>query len=129
MKRETINYTAVGVFVLLMLAAFFALLLAITGPGGGAFLDPQTRARIKSSAVSVWIKAPLELLLERVGRRDNRPLLREGDPRQVLEKLLAVRAPIYAEADIEVESEDGPHGAQVGRLLAALEEMGVLEAT
>lgn len=101
----------------------------VLATGGGAFIDPETRARIKANAVSVWIRAPIDLLLDRVGRRDNRPLLRTDDPRKVLETLLAERAPIYAEADIQVESEDGPHGAQIGQILSALEGMGVLEAT
>jgi len=62
-----------------------------------------------------------------VGRRDTRPLLRQGDPREILEKLLAERAPIYAEADLAVDSEDGPHNAAVERIIAALDARGLLE--
>lgn len=101
----------------------------VLATGGGAFIDPAIRAEIKATAVTVWIKAPLELLVERVQRRNTRPLLREGDPRAIIARLLKEREPVYAEADIHVESEDGPHGAQVERILAALEERGLVEAT
>jgi shikimate kinase len=100
----------------------------VLATGGGAFVDADTRARIKSSAVSVWLKAPLELLLERVARRSTRPLLKEGDPRQILERLLAERAPFYAQADVVVESEDGPHSGCVARIVAALAGRGAMEA-
>ena len=72
----------------------------VLATGGGAFMDPETRARLKEKAVSVWIKAPVELLLQRVQRRDTRPLLRNGDPKETLMRLLAQREPVYAEADI-----------------------------
>jgi len=101
----------------------------VLATGGGAFIDPQTRAAIKERAVSVWIDAPLELLLERVARRDTRPLLRDGNPREILERLLTVRAPIYAEADLRLESENGPHAAAVERLIAALVERGAVETS
>lgn len=101
----------------------------VLATGGGAFIDDEIRSAIKTSAVSVWIKAPLEMLVERVGRRNTRPLLRGGDPRAIIAKLLAEREPIYAEADIHVESADGPHHAQVDRILAALDERGLVEAT
>jgi shikimate kinase len=99
----------------------------VLATGGGAFINAETRVRIKESAVSVWLKAPVELLLQRVGRRDTRPLLRQGDPREILEKLLAERGPIYAEAELTVDSEDGPHNAAVERILVALGERGLLE--
>lgn len=92
----------------------------VLATGGGAFIDPTTRARLKESAVTVWIKAPIEVLLARVQRRDNRPLLRGGDPRETLERLLGERTPIYAEADITVESDDGPHSMAVDQIVAAL---------
>lgn len=100
----------------------------VLATGGGAFIDDEIRAGIKQTAVSVWIKAPLALLIERVGRRNTRPLLRGGDPAEILERLLKERDPIYAEADIHMESEDGPHGAQVDRIIAALEDRGLVEA-
>jgi len=100
----------------------------VLATGGGAFIDPQTRARIEENAVSVWIKAPVDILLARVSRRDTRPLLRNGDPREILERLLSERAPIYGEADMAVDSEDGPHNASVERIVAALQSRGLVEA-
>jgi shikimate kinase len=93
----------------------------VLATGGGAFADDQTRTRIKKDAVSVWLKADIDLLLERTGRKDSRPLLRSGDPRATLEKLMTERATIYGEADIIVESGAGPHGEVVRRILAALD--------
>ncbi len=98
----------------------------VLATGGGAFVDPQTRSAIKETAVSIWIKAPVEILLQRVKRRDTRPLLRHGDPRETLERLLKEREPLYAEADMIVESEDGPHALAVDRVIAVLKERGAL---
>jgi len=94
----------------------------VLATGGGAFIDPETRAKIRSTAISVWIKVPVDVLLARVGRRDTRPLLRDGEPREIMEKLLEKREPIYAEADLIVESENGPHGAMVDKIMDALKE-------
>ena len=94
----------------------------VLATGGGAFIDPDTRAKIRGTAISVWIKVPVEVLLARVGRRDTRPLLRNGEPREIMEELLARREPIYAEADLIVESENGPHGAMVDKIMDALRE-------
>ncbi len=99
----------------------------VLATGGGAFIDPNTRARLKESAVTVWIKAPVDVLLARVQRRDNRPLLRNADPRATLERLLTERTPVYAEADLTVESEDGPHTVALERILAALKSRGLCE--
>jgi len=93
----------------------------ILATGGGAFMDSETRARIKERAISIWLKAHVELLLERVTRKDTRPLLRNTDSRTALETLLKDREPIYSQADIIVESDDGPHDTVVKRILAALE--------
>lgn len=92
----------------------------VLATGGGAFIDARIRADIKQRAVSIWLRAPVELLLARVQRRETRPLLKTGDPKQILENLLAVRAPFYAEADITLDSEDGPHAAVIERILAEL---------
>ena len=99
----------------------------ILATGGGAFIDPRTRTEIKSHAVSIWLRASVELLVTRVQRRDTRPLLREGDPREILTRLLAQREPIYAEADLLLDSEEGPHSAVVERIIAALGERGLLK--
>lgn len=76
----------------------------ILATGGGAFMSPVTRAAIQSAGGAVWLHADLETLLERTGRRDTRPLLKNGDPREILGGLMAQRYPVYAEADIRVES-------------------------
>lgn len=94
----------------------------VLATGGGAFADAETRERIKRDAVSVWLKADIDLLLERTGRKDTRPLLKTADPRATLEQLMEERADIYGEADIVVESGAGPHGEVVRRILAALDE-------
>jgi shikimate kinase len=99
----------------------------ILATGGGAFMDSDTRARIKDEAISIWLKAKMELLLERVTRKDTRPLLRNTDNRTALERLLREREPIYAQADIMIESDEGPHDAVIKRILAALEARRVDE--
>ncbi len=99
----------------------------VLATGGGAFVDERTRAQIKADALSVWLRASVDLLLARVHRRETRPLLRNGDPREILAKLLAAREPFYAQADISIDSEDGPHSAVVARIMAALEARGLLE--
>lgn len=80
----------------------------VLSTGGGAYMDPMTRGEIRARGVSVWLRADLDLLLKRTGRRNNRPLLKRGDPRQILGRLIAERYPVYAEADITVDSVDGP---------------------
>lgn len=94
--------------------------VGVLATGGGAFMDAETRARIKSRAITVWLKADLETLMERVSRRGHRPLLRNGDPREVLTRLMAQRDPVYAEADITVETGHAPAAATVERVLEAL---------
>lgn len=93
----------------------------VLATGGGAFMDPETRRAICCRGVSVWLKADLDTLLERVSRRRTRPLLAAGDPRATLESLIAARYPVYAEADATVESGDAPHDETVDRILAALD--------
>jgi shikimate kinase len=92
----------------------------VLATGGGAYMDPETRATIKARGLSVWLKADLKVLLKRVGRRDNRPLLAGGDPEKVMKKLIEERYPIYAEADVTVESRDVPHDVIVGAVIDAL---------
>jgi len=92
----------------------------VLATGGGAFVNPQTRALIKEKAVSIWLKADVDVLVRRVGRKDNRPLLKGRDARQVLAGLAQDRYPAYAEADIAVETGEGPHQAAVDAVLTAL---------
>jgi shikimate kinase/3-dehydroquinate synthase len=88
--------------------------------GGGAFMDPQTRAVTREEAVSVWLRCPLSALLRRVAGRDNRPLLSDGDPAETLQRLMQLRYPIYAEADLAVDCLDESPDATTGRVLNAL---------
>ena len=92
----------------------------VLATGGGAFMDPATRGRIGERALSIWLRADIEVLLARVAKRRHRPLLNQGDPREVLERLMAVRHPVYAEADLTVESLAAPAEAMVERVLASL---------
>ena len=92
----------------------------VLATGGGAFMDPATRVLLRERAITVWLRASLDLMLARVARRGNRPLLKNGDPRAVLERLMAERYPVYAEADITVESLDGPPELTFECVLAAL---------
>lgn len=101
----------------------------VLATGGGAFMNDETRAEIGRHAVSIWLKAALPLLLERVQRKADRPLLSEADPKAVMKRLLAVREPVYATADITVASRDAPHAVIVGNALKALEEFLLSETT
>lgn len=99
----------------------------VLATGGGAFMDPRTRAAIRERGISVWLKADLDLLMDRVGRKGHRPLLHTSDPRATMEKLMAERYPIYAEADLTVESREGPHDRVVKAVVQALRERGALK--
>jgi shikimate kinase len=92
----------------------------VLATGGGAFIDERTRALMKERATSVWLKAPLDVLMKRVSRRNDRPLLKEDDPAAVMQRLMAERYPIYAEADIIIETGGGPHRSAVADIIAAL---------
>src|SRR6185295_2732643 len=91
----------------------------VLATGGGAFISAETRDTIRQAAVSVWLKAELSLLLRRVLKRNNRPLL-ERDPEGVMRSLVETRYPIYATADITVESRDLPHDVMVFEIIEAL---------
>lgn len=80
----------------------------VLATGGGAFVNEETRALVKGEAISVWLKAEVDILFERVSRRSNRPLLKTANPRATLEKLIEDRYPIYAGADVTVLSRDVP---------------------
>lgn len=92
----------------------------VLATGGGAFVQPDTRALLLAKALTVWLKADLDVLMRRVARRDTRPLLRGPDPRGAMKALMEVRYPLYAGADITVDSASGPHGATVGAVLDAV---------
>lgn len=92
----------------------------VLGTGGGAFVNPETRELIKAGAVSVWIRAEVDLLFARVSRRANRPLLQTADPRATLEALVAARYPIYAEADVTVASADVPQDLVASDIIEAV---------
>ena len=92
----------------------------VLATGGGAYMNPSTRERIAKSGVSVWIKPDVEVLLRRVRKRSNRPLLQTADPEATLKRLLEERNPVYGLADIMVEAHDGPHEIVVEQILTAL---------
>lgn len=101
----------------------------VLATGGGAFINAETRAAIKKRAVSVWLKAELPILMRRVAKRDHRPLLKTADPEAVMRDLMASRYPIYAEADIVVQSRDVPHEVIVNEIIEALRASPALAAT
>jgi len=95
----------------------------VLATGGGSFMNPQTRARVKEKAISVWLRADLDTLVTRVARRTDRPLLEDATRhRLTLEALIAERYPIYAEADVIVQTFDEPTNTTVDRVIAALSE-------
>jgi shikimate kinase len=94
----------------------------VLATGGGAFINPETRANIKDCGISVWLRADLPILMRRVSKRETRPLLKTTDPEAVMRDLIAARYPIYAEADITIESRDVPHDTIVTEVLAALRQ-------
>lgn len=92
----------------------------VLATGGGAFMDGETRRLIRDKGLSVWLRADLEVLLERCLRRTTRPLLLADDPRAILEKLMSERYPVYAGADIVVQSGRAPHESVVREILRRL---------
>ena len=94
---------------------------AVLATGGGAYMDPRTRAAIRERGVSIWLRAELDLLVRRTARRNNRPLLKRGDPREILGRLIEERYPVYAEADVAVDIDDSPPKLTTERVLAAVE--------
>jgi len=92
----------------------------VLATGGGAFMSPETRALIKAKAVSVWLKTDLDILARRVSRKNTRPLIAERDPMEVLTAQAEARYPVYAEADVVVETGDAPHHQTVDQVIRAL---------
>jgi shikimate kinase len=104
----------------------------VLATGGGAYMDAATRAAMKESAFTIWLKAPIDILLGRVRKRQehdqSRPLLNTEDMRGTLEKISAVREPFYALADMVLESVDEPHAVLLDKIVAALTAHGICEA-
>ena len=92
----------------------------VIATGGGAFINEEIRAAIKEKTISVWLRAELEVLLERVSRRDTRPLLKTGDKSEILTRLMDERYPIYAQADLLIDSNAGPHDEVVNEIVNGL---------
>lgn len=100
----------------------------VLATGGGAFINEETRSLMKEKSITIWLDASLDVLVERTSRRDTRPLLQEGDPTDILKRLLEERGPIYAQADIKIQSSDGPHDTVVNSIIQALEDKGLTSA-
>ncbi len=92
----------------------------VIATGGGAFMDAETRARIRERGVSLWLNAELPVLMRRVQRRQNRPLLQSEDPQGTMRRLMETRYPVYAEADASILSQEVPHETMVQAALDAL---------
>ena len=93
----------------------------VIATGGGAYMGPETRARIREKCVSVWLRAELPVLMRRVQKRQNRPLLQTTDPEATMQALIDKRYPVYAEADCTVTSLEIPHDQMVLHVLEAMQ--------
>lgn len=94
----------------------------VVSTGGGAFCDADTRALILERGIAVWLDSDIDTLVERVGRKTNRPLLRTGDPRDILTRLMEERRPFYAQAPIRITSGTQPHQVTACRILKAIDQ-------
>ena len=103
-----------------VIARLLAQPIHVLATGGGAFMDEMTRRVIERRGVSLWLRADLDVLVSRVSRRSNRPLLKVGDARMVLSELIEQRYPVYAEANVMIESGEGSPELTVTRAIAAL---------
>ena len=92
----------------------------VLATGGGAFMHPQSRDAIRAKGISVWLKADYEVLMKRIKRRNDRPMLKTEDPGETLRGLLRERDPVYAEADVTVHSRDVPHEIIIGEIISAV---------
>ncbi len=100
----------------------------VIATGGGAFINPDTRLFKKEKTISIWLKTSLNLAMSRVEGRDKRPLLNNVDIRKKLDQIINQRNPIYAEADITIDSEDIPHDQMISRLLYAVAEYSGIQS-
>lgn len=98
----------------------------VLATGGGAFMSPETRANISGGGISVWLRAELPVLMRRVAKRETRPLLKTGDPEATMRGLMQARYPVYAEADITIESRDVAHETIVTEILDALKASPII---
>jgi len=94
----------------------------VIATGGGAFVNAETRALILDQAVAVWIDCDIATLVERTGRREHRPLLRDGDPEAILSRLMQERTPHYAQAHVRVEGQKGPHNRAAWAIIEGIEQ-------
>lgn len=100
----------------------------VLATGGGAFLDEKTRERVREKGISIWLRADLDLLVSRVSRRNNRPLLKNGEPREILARLMEERHPLYEKADLVVDSGREPLEITADRVLSELQNHMAAEA-
>ena len=100
----------------------------VLATGGGAFMDDDTRALLRRDATTIWMRAELDVLVKRCAKRSHRPLLRTGDPREILAGLMETRYPVYADADIVIDSREEPHEVAVRAIVEALRGRGDLAA-
>lgn len=94
----------------------------VIATGGGAFCNDETRALILDRALTIWLDSEIDTLVERTGRKDNRPLLKEGDPREILGRLREERRPYYSQAPIHVVSGSGPHVQTINKVLEGISQ-------
>jgi shikimate kinase len=92
----------------------------VLATGGGAFMSEETRTRVAQSGISVWLKADVDVLMRRVRKRTNRPLLQNADPEGTMRRLIEIRHPVYATADLAVESHEAPHERIVNEIMRSL---------
>ncbi|MEE4288359.1 MAG: shikimate kinase [Erythrobacter sp.] len=94
----------------------------VIATGGGAFIDTETRALILDKGIAVWIDCDIDTLVERTSRRDHRPLLNTGDPREILTRLLDERRPFYSQAHVKVMSDEAPHADTAQAILKGIDQ-------
>jgi shikimate kinase len=92
----------------------------VLATGGGAFMNDETRRNIAEHGISIWLKADLDVLMRRVRKRDTRPLLRNPDPEGTMRRLMEIRYPVYALADLTIDSHEAPHDRVVADIIKAL---------
>jgi shikimate kinase len=100
----------------------------VLATGGGAFMNEETRATVSRAGVSIWLRAELPVLMRRVRKRANRPLLNTEDPEETMRRLIAIRYPVYAQADLTVESHEAPHDRVVAEVMRVLSDWLEAEA-